>query len=318
MLDPQSAQIRRRRGPGSHALPALLTLGASLALLAFPGHAATQPPTQARIAQAPSTPPIFPFCIDWHDSRKRSFPEQAVMLKELGYAGVGHIGLDKVGERLKSLDDAGLRLFQITMTVEVGPAKEPFDPRFPEVLAQVKGRAVQFALLVNGRTPSDPSVDPYAVDVLHRLANLARGTDAQLLLYPHQGSWIERIEDACRVAAKVGHPQVGVMFNVCHWLRVDSSRDYLPLLREALPRLWAVSINGADVHDPNPGWDRYIQPLGQGDFDIPGLLTALHGLGYQGPIGLQCYGIGGDTRDHLARSMDAWRAMHRRLATTQP
>ena len=35
-----------------------------------------------------ATYPFFPFCIDWHDARKRDFKEQAEMLKELGYAAV--------------------------------------------------------------------------------------------------------------------------------------------------------------------------------------------------------------------------------------
>lgn len=264
---------------------------------------------------APSLPPpssapaIFPFCIDWHDSKKRTFSEQAAMLRKLGYDGLGHIGLDKVADRLKSLDDAGLRLFQITMSVEVGPATEPFDPRFPEVLSIVKGRGVQFALIVNGMKPSDPSVDPAAVEIIRRLADLAHGTDAQLLLYPHLGSWVERIEDACRVAEKVDRPEVGVMFNLCHWLRVDPSRDYRPLLERAKPRLWAVSFNGADVQDSQPGWDRYIQPLGRGSFDVPAFLTTLREIGYRGPVGLQCYGIGGDTQDHLAQSMTVWHDM---------
>lgn len=52
--------------------------------------------------------PFFPFCIDWHDAKKRSFEQQAEMLKELGYPGVGHIWLDKVEERIKTLDAAGL------------------------------------------------------------------------------------------------------------------------------------------------------------------------------------------------------------------
>ncbi len=260
------------------------------------------------------SPAIFPFCIDWHDSRKRTFTEQAAMLKDLGYNGVGHIGLDKVAERLKSLDDAGLKLYQITMTVEVGPAKEPFDPRFTEVLALVKGRGVQFALLVNGMKPSDPAVDPHAVMILNRLADLTRGTDAQLLLYPHLGSWIERIEDACRVADQLNRPEVGVMFNLCHWLRVDASRDYRPLLERAKPRLWAVSVNGADVRDEKPGWDRYIQPLGKGSFDLAGFLATLRDVGYNGPIGLQCYGIGGDTREHLAASMAMWRTLRPQYA----
>ena len=38
---------------------------------------------------------FFPFCIDWHDAKKRSFEERAVMLKELGYEGL--IGLQCFG-----------------------------------------------------------------------------------------------------------------------------------------------------------------------------------------------------------------------------
>lgn len=264
----------------------------------------------ARLPAAEPDPyPFFPFCIDWHDSKKRSFEEQATMLKELGYPGVGHIWLDRVGDRLKTLDPAGLRLFQITMTVEVGTNKPAFDPRFKEVLALVKGRQVQFDLLVNGMPPSDPSVDTHAVEILREMSDLAKDSGAQLLLYPHVGSWIERIEDSCRVAEKVDRPNVGIMFNLCHWLRVDKQRDYRPLLEKALPRLWAISLNGADVFDEQPGWDHYIQPLDRGTFDAGQFLKTLRDIGYHGPIGLQCYGIGGDTRDHLARSLAAWQKL---------
>ena len=252
---------------------------------------------------------FFPFCIDWHDAKKRSFREQAVMLKELGYDGVGHIWLDGVAERLKTLDEAGLRLFQITMTVNVAPGKSAYDARFKDVLALVKGRHVQFDLLLGGAAPSDSSVDPRAVDILREMSDLALDSGADLLLYPHVGNWVERIQDSVRVADKVARPNVGVMFNLCHWLRVDKQRDYKPLLVEAMPRLRAVSINGADEFDAGPGWDHYIQPLDKGSFDVAGLLKTLKELGYKGPVGLQCYGIGGDARDHLARSIAAWRTM---------
>jgi sugar phosphate isomerase/epimerase len=257
--------------------------------------------------------PFFPFCIDWHDAKKRSFDEQAEMLKSLGYDGVGHIWLDKVAQRLKSLDAAGLKLYQITMKVDVAPGKQAYDPRFKDVLALVKGRNVQFDLLVGGMKPSDASVDPHAVKILREMSDLARDTDAQLLLYPHLGSWIERVEDSVRVADKVDRPNVGVMFNLCHWLRVDKQRDYKPLLKQAMPRLWAVSINGADPFDEKPGWSRYIQSLDRGSFDVGGLLKTLKELGYKGPVGLQCYGIGGDAREHLERSMAAWRKLSANL-----
>jgi sugar phosphate isomerase/epimerase len=235
------------------------------------------------------------------------------MLKELGYEGVGHIYLDKVAERLKTLDDAGLKRFQITMAVELGPDKQPYDARFQDVLALIKGRRVQFCLLVNGMKSSDPSVDPHAVKILREMSDLAKDSGAQLLLYPHQGSWIERLEDSMRVAEKVDRPNVGVMFNLCHWLRVDKSRDYKPLLKQAMPRLWAVSINGAENFDEKPGWNGYIQPLDRGSFDVGGLLKTLKELGYQGPIGLQCYGIGGDAKEHLAHSMTAWQKLSENL-----
>jgi len=257
--------------------------------------------------------PFFPFCIDWHDARKRSFQEQATMLKDLGYDGVGHIWLDHVAERLQSLDAAGLKLFQITMVVDVAPDKQAYDPRFKEVLDLVKGRHVQFDLLVNGMKPSDSTVDAHAVEILTAMSDLAGESGSQLLLYPHQGSWVERIEDACRVAEKVNRPNVGVMFNLCHWLRVDKQRDYKPLLKQAMPRLWAVSINGADEMDSKPGWEHYIQPLDKGSFDLARFLKTLKELGYKGPVGLQCYGIGGDARDHLARSMTAWRSLRPNL-----
>ena len=257
---------------------------------------------------AATTNAFFPFCIDWHDSKKRSFAEQAQMLKELGYPGVGHIWLDKVEERLQTLDAAGLTLFQITMAVDLAPGKTPYDAaRFKEVCALIKGRHVQFDLLVNGMKPSDPSVDPRAVEILRAMSDQARDSGSQLLLYPHLSSWIERIEDSVRVADKVDRPNVGVMFNLCHWLRVDKSRDYKPLLKQALPRLWAVSINGADELDEKPGWEHYIQPLDKGNFDVAGFLRTLRELGYSGPIGLQCYGIGGDVREHLERSLATWR-----------
>ena len=80
-----------------------------------------------------------------------------------------------------------------------------------------------------------------------------------------------------------------------------------------MPRLWAVSINGADEFDDKPGWGHYIQPLGRGSFDMLAFLKTLRQLGYTGPIGLQCYGIQGDVRDTLAESMKAWRGYWARM-----
>jgi sugar phosphate isomerase/epimerase len=295
----------------------LLAVGlaaSSLAAALFAAEVVTNAPSQNASAAGQGGYPFFPFCIDWHDAKKRSFEQQAEMLKELGYPGVGHIWLDKVEERIKTLDAAGLKLFQITMAVQVTPGKTPYDAnRFKEVCALIKGRQVQFCLLLNGMKSSDPSIDPRAVGILREMSDQAKDSGAQLLLYPHQNSWVERIEDAVRVADKVNRPNAGVMFNLCHWLRVDKSRDYRPLLKQAMPRLWAISLNGADDFDEKPGWEHYIQPLDKGSFDVGKLLKTLKDLGYKGPVGLQCYGIGGDAREHLTHSLAAWQKLSANL-----
>ncbi len=270
-------------------------------------------PAAAGEPSSPKTNAFFAFCIDTHDAKKRNVEQQAALLKELGYDGVGHLWLDNIPERLKTLDAAGLKLFQITMTVDIAPGKQAYDPKFKEVMPLLKGRGVQFVLLMNGLKPSDTAGDARAVEIIREMATLARDSGAQILLYPHSYMWLERIEDAVRVADKVDRPNVGVMFNLCHWLRVSKDRNYKPLLTQAMPRLWAVSISGADEFDDQPGWAHYIQPLGRGSFDMLAFLKTLRQLGYTGPIGLQCYGIRGDVRDNLAESMKAWRSYSARL-----
>lgn len=280
----------------------ILTHLALLCLMTLPLNAAqTRKPSEQAA--------FFPFCIDWHDAKKRDFVEQAQMLKELGYDGVGHIWLDKVNERIQSLDVAGLKLYQITISVDIAPGKQAYDPRLKDVLKAVKGRGIQFALLMNGLKPSDPAGDERAIEVIREIVDLGKGSGAQFLLYPHTDFWMERIEDCIRVAHKVNCDEVGVMFNLCHWLRVSKDRDYVAPLQAALPKLMAVSINGADEWSTEAGWAKYIQPLGHGTFDVPKFLRTLHELGFKGPIGLQCYGIGGDTREHLQESMAAWRKL---------
>ncbi len=281
--------------------PTLLLLAAAAAVLAVPGNASAEAPF-----------PFFAYCNDTHDSMKRTLPEQAALLRELGYGGVGHLWLDSIKERLESLDAAGLKLFQITMQVSMKEGAPPYDrQKLEAVLPLLKGRGVQLCLLMQGMPPSDPSGDERGVAVVREIADLAKDSGTEVLLYPHANDWIEKVSDAVRIAEKADRPNVGVMFNLCHWLKVDQEENLRPVLESALPRLRAVSINGADraeaVHAGTGDW---LQPLDRGSYDVSQVLRTLSELGYKGPVGLQCYGIGGDARDHLTRSMAAWKRLN--------
>lgn len=254
-------------------------------------------------------PGFFAFCMDTHDSQRRTLEEQAALLKELGYDGAGHLWLDELAQRIETLDAHGLKLFQVYLRVNIAPdAAAPYDPRLKEALTLLKGRDVMLALLISGGSPSDPAGDARAVELVRDIADLAAGAGLRVVLYPHSGEWLERVEDALRVVQKAERPNVGVMFNLCHWLKVDNEENLKPLLASAMPHLFAVSIHGADrATEVHAGTGNWIQPLDSGSFDVGALLDILGDLGYRGPIGLQCYGITGDARDHLTRSMAAWR-----------
>lgn len=90
-------------------------------------------------------------------------------------------------------------------------------------------------------------------------------------------------------------------------LKVDGDKDYRPVLRENAAKIFVVTINGAQLGS-NAWTDGLIQPLDRGDFDNRQLLATLREIGCRGPIGLMCYGIQGDAREHLERSMKVWKS----------
>jgi sugar phosphate isomerase/epimerase len=241
-------------------------------------------------------PPLYGFCMETHDAQKRALPDQARMLRELGFPGVGYpLWLDDSLERnLATLDAAGLQVFLLYAVVNVNSQQPPYDPRLPAAIGKLRGRPVTISLLLRGFPPGDPQGEENAVTRLRELGDVAAAAGLRISIYHHVNDWTESLLHALRVVRKVDHPQVGVNFNLCHWLKVDGDQDYRPLLR---------ALRGSET------WtDGLIQPLDRGDFDNRQLLATLREIGYTGPIGLMCYGIPGDARKHLERSLQVWRS----------
>jgi len=236
--------------------------------------------------------------------------EQAALLDEFGYAGIGYTGTAGIPEMLQALDKRGLQMFSIYVGAMVGNDGPSYDPQLKSAIEQLKGRQTLIWLTIRGGKASSTDFDDQAVQVLQEIGDLAKQSGVRVALYPHTGFYVARVEDAIRLARKTERDNVGASFNLCHWLKLDDEKNMDSLLEAVLPHLFVVSINGADRGDTRTmGWDRLIQTLDRGDFDVQRFLTALNRLGYDGPIGLQCYAIKGDIRDNLQRSMAAWRAL---------
>jgi hypothetical protein len=70
-----------------------------------------------------------------------------------------------------------------------------------------------------------------------------------------------------------------------------------------------VTVNGADTGDTQTmNWDRLIQPLDSGTYDVANFIHRLIEVGYRQPVGFQGYGITGDPKAILTRSMNAWKS----------
>jgi len=232
---------------------------------------------------------------------------RAKLLKELGYSGIGWTP-PGIPEMLAALDRESLRMETLYLSVRIGEGEQKFYPQLPKYIELLKGRGTILWLQISSKSlpPSAAAGDERAVAVIREIAMMAQTSGLRVALYPHAGTWLERVQDAVRVAQKVDRANVGVTFNLCHCLRVGDERKIPELLRSCQPYLFVVTINGAD-HQGD--WDRMIQPLDRGAFDLPNFLGCLKAINFTGPIGLQHFGIRGDARENLRRSMVAWRKL---------
>lgn len=267
------------------------------------------PTTDAATASGPDNP-FFAMDTALRGDAEMTFEQQAALLAELGYAGMSYGGpLADLPALLAALDAHGLELFALYTPLNIDPDAEPWDPALDAALAQLKGRNTVIWMPATSRTWEKSSVrgDGRAVTLLQMLSPKVADAGLRIALYPHTNDWVETTADAIRVAEKTDRANVGATFNLCHWLRVTGPGDPQPLLAQAMPRLFMVSINGADKDGTD--WNTLIQTLDRGTYDVAAFMTTLRGLGYTGPVGFQGYAIGGDQRDNLTRTMAAWRKM---------
>lgn len=272
---------------------------AVLLLSMFAGSAVAQDPSHDK------SPPVNPFfAFDNGTGRgQTSAEDQARLLAELGYDGIGYTGGKDIPQMLRALDAHRLKMFSIYIGATVGEKGPSYDPDLPAACQALAGRDTLIWLTIQGQADDQ---DRQAVQVVQQVADLAAASGLRVALYPHVGFYVASTQDALRIVSKADRKNLGVSFNLCHCLRLGHEAQIPALLEQAMPHLYAVSINGAD-HEGD--WDRLIQTLDRGEYDVGALLSLLKKLGYKGPVGLQCYNVPGDIRDNLTRSIRAWKRM---------
>ena len=253
--------------------------------------------------------PFFAMDTGTQDATHKTPAEQVALVKDIGFAGVGPIYHDaaELHQWLVALDQSHLKMFALYLSLRLDDVPASLAS-VKEATAALRGRdTLLWIYVTDKRGPRfDSSDDAAVVQALREIAGYAKDAGLRVALYPHTGFFVQSVEDAVRLAAKVDRKNLGVTFNLCHWLMVDG-KDLAASLKAAQPYLLCVTINGADAGGRN--WTQLIQPLDRGTYDVSQLLRLLHTMKYTGPIGLQHYGIGGDARENLEHSMAAWKRL---------
>jgi len=251
---------------------------------------------------ADPAPPLYPF---QNAVRPLSVDEGVALINELGYPGIGSVYPQDLAKYQAACEKAGLKVFSIYGGGKVHKDSYTFDPKISEAIALLKGTDAIVELNVQG---GEEPQEAQAVALVQKIAAEAKAAGLKMILYPHAHHYIERVDHALRIAKASGCDNVGVAFNLCHFLKVQPQDDLVAALAAARDRLWSVSLCGADTEGKD--WNTLIRPLDEGSFDQTKLLGCLKEQGYRGPIGLQCFNIRIAPREHLTRSYAAWKKLH--------
>jgi sugar phosphate isomerase/epimerase len=269
----------------------------------------------ANAGQLPN--PFFAMDTGTQDATHQTPAAQVALVKEIGFAGAGPIyhSLAELQAWCVALDQNGLKLFALYVQLPLDDAPACLDS-IRKITAVLRGRDTLLWLYVTDKAgqPSGTNDDVVAVNTLREIAGSAKAAGLRVALYPHTGFYVQRVEDAVRLAEKVNLDNLGVTFNLCHWLKLDG-KDLAASLDAAKPHLFCVTINGADTGGTS--WKELIQPLDRGTFDVSQLLRILQRMNYTGPIGLQHYGIGGNAADNLKHSMHGWERLSAAVLTNR-
>ncbi|NBV86473.1 MAG: hypothetical protein EBS01_09480 [Verrucomicrobia bacterium] len=253
-------------------------------------------------------------------------PEEcAQVLGELGYAGLG--GRPATARAYAAaLEAKGLVFFNGYHVTNFSHAQTALPADLTKAIDDLAGTGSALWLGINKvELPANVGATPEYSDMivtsqLKQLLEYAKPKGVKVSLYPHTGFWTAQFEVCLRIANQVDDPALGVTFNLCHWLKVEGAeRDPLPLLKDALPRLNFITINGADAEEPRKlGWDRLIQPLGRGTYAVGTFVEKVRAAGYVGPFGFQGFGIKMDSKELLKETMEGWKKITMKRSSLSP
>ncbi len=248
---------------------------------------------------------------------------KVALFKELGYDGWGgHYGAGDYPTRRDALDKAGIKMPELYWNLDIDSSGNmSYKEGLKEAIMDSQDRDLLVTLIIRADTYQENQAegDPFVVKAIQDLADFAAPYGVRIAAYPHVDVYCETTGHSLRLAKMADRDNVGAVFNLCHLLKAEGAQGWEQKLSEALPFLYMISICGADAGDTKEmGWDRLIQPLGEGSFDTYKVVKFAKDNGFEGPFGLQCYNIKQDAEVAMNTSIETWHDYQQRYRDESP
>jgi sugar phosphate isomerase/epimerase len=236
------------------------------------------------------------------DPNYDNFDKQVKLVKDAGFAGIEIFELDDFNQKLATIQRHNFKGSFLYAKVDLD--ERALDPRLLDAIVRLKGSGTIICpyIIKKDVVPhqSDKSTNKVAVQLLRKLAEAADQSRLEVAIYPHLNFYVEKTEHAMLIAKKVNRKNLGLTFNLCHWLATTNEQERSELkneLKKLAPVLKMMSINGANnvLSKKANIWEDYILPLDEGSFDINELVRYVAvDLGLTIPIGIQCFNLKSD------------------------
>ncbi len=234
--------------------------------------------------------------------------ERVEFLTDIGYDGLVMIlnnenRLNQLAEYRAA--DPDFRIFAGYLVAHNVNRPEGPDPdHVRDVVSALSDAGGKLWLIVNGSKEEEA----VTLDIIRNVADLAAEENVGLSLYPHDNTAIESAEEALDYLQMARRSNISITVHLCHEMRAGNGDRLHEVIAAVRPYLDIASVSGTDT-DVNQGstdWSDVIKPLGQGDFDVSIFTHALAAEGFEGPVILHTFRLGGEPDSHYQDSFTFW------------
>ena len=253
------------------------------------------------------------------DTTFTTYEGQVGYIQSVGFDGMSISYKDDLVSLKSAFEEFDFKIAMYYVGVDID---EPsISPELKTSIKSLKGSKTTLGIAFRSEKYREPNEEGnnQVIKKLQEISSLAKKSKLDVAIYPHYEFYVQTHTHAYNLASEIGKINVGYAFNLCHWLATSGIEERNTLrveLQKTFGKIKFVSINGANrvVSQKANVWDDYIQPLGEGSFDTFELFEFLiNRLKYQGPIGVQCYGLKGDKMQMAEDTMLIWKSYWARL-----